>query len=145
MTTDTKVDSLVINQLTQDQYNAITNKSDTELYLTDDHTFGLPDYSAMITVPFSNSITTTGQTWTAPSDGIIYFNVLVASNINPTTFDTMINEKTLSRIGSTGGRSDWIAPSLVILSKGDVFKIKSEINYEAAGIICRFFPCKGAN
>ena len=38
MPTDTKLNNLVINYLTQEQYNAIATKNENELYLTPDST-----------------------------------------------------------------------------------------------------------
>ena len=40
MPTDTKLDSLVVNYLTQEQYDAIASPNENELYLTPDNSTG---------------------------------------------------------------------------------------------------------
>ena len=58
MPTDTKLNNLVINYLTQEQYNAIATKNEDELYLTPDSTdatFSTARYKHVVNLTFEEA------------------------------------------------------------------------------------------
>ena len=58
MPTDTKLNNLVINYLTQEQYNAIATKNENELYLTPDSTdatFSKARYKHVVNITFEEA------------------------------------------------------------------------------------------
>ena len=58
MPTDTKLNNLVINYLTQEQYNAIATKNENELYLTPDSTdatFSKARYKHVVNLTFEEA------------------------------------------------------------------------------------------
>ena len=105
--------------------------------------WSMPDYNAGISFSFSTSMTTTGQTYTAPSDGVIYFSNLESTNVD--TFSVYINNILIARLGdNNNSQASWKSVN-VRVSKGDIFKIASENNYTSSGFISKFFPLKGVN
>lgn len=88
MPQDTNVQNLIINKLTQAQYNSIANPSDTELYLTPDTSVDINasnlssqgmSYIASMGMPSDTIINLTlgasGTTYTVPANGWVYSRV----------------------------------------------------------------------
>ena len=150
---DTEVSQLIINTMTQAQYDAIEFPSNTQLYLTPDTTlqndfsnvsqsgkntamsWDKVDYSAGI--DFLAPATT--LSYTAPCDGIVVYRVLCGTSIYSTSLKINDIAVPFPAQVTTG---EYYGTVSYRLSPGDVAVL--DVNNASAIHYAIFYPLKGA-
>ena len=106
--------------------------------------WGIPDYNSVISVPFTTTWNTTGQTYTAPKAGKFYLSTL--SNHNPDTLELFVNNVFVCKTGKGNTTADWRNLQCRVKA-GDVITVRAEsasATHTASNVIANFFPFIGS-